>query len=232
MGERITLPPTAHHYLKNVLRRQTGDKIRLFNANSGEGAAQIITLDKKSAVVEITALLRPVPAPSRRRHLIFSPLKAARQDMLIEKAVELGATDFHPVLTDHADVRALNPERTHAQIVEAVEQCERLDLPTLHPLKKLPVLLHDWDENRPILAGIERAPGAQPLGNCTTLITNAAALAMLIGPAGGWSENEKEMLIAHRAITPVSLGETILRAETASLAMLAFVHFLQNQPEK
>ena len=110
--------------------------------------------------------LRPQPEKQLKTALIFAPIKKNRFDWMIEKAVELGVTDFYPVLTQNTEVRKLNEERLQAQIFEAAEQCERLDIPALHSLRKLETLLGEWDKNRTIFACIERydaAPLARPI---------------------------------------------------------------------
>lgn len=135
-------------------------------------------------------------------------------DWLIEKAVELGATDFHPVLTQNTETRKINEERMQKQIFEAAEQCERLEIPALHPLETLELFLQNWPENVPVLACLERFD-APPLSNGMSKHTD---ICLLIGPEGGFTSEEKEK-ISEKAV-PVSLGETILRCETAAIKAL------------
>jgi 16S rRNA (uracil1498-N3)-methyltransferase len=215
-GHGLSLEGNHHHYLKNVMRTMEGDALRLFNGMDGEFIGRIERTGKKSVELTIENCLRKQPALKRRLHLLFPPLKKERLDFLVEKSVELGATDFHPVLTKNTDVRKINEERIKAQIIEAAEQCERLDIPALHGLQNLPETLSGWNGNVPVLAALERFD-APPVKNIS--LTGDAAF--LIGPAGGFTEEEKDSLSKNPAIRPVSLGENILRSETAAIMLLA-----------
>lgn len=213
-GKEFALPQDQAHYLCHVLRLGTGDNLRLFDGRSGEWLAQITGIQKKSATIIVQQNLRLQPPSPTPRHLVFSPIRKERMDFLIEKSVELGATDLHPVLTERSAVRAINEDRLRRQIVEAAEQCERLDIPTLHALRPLPVCLAGLPEDCTILACIERSSAPFPdvlSGPC----------AFVIGPEGGFTENEREGLLKNPAIRPVSLGTNILRAETAALCALS-----------
>lgn len=217
-GKDFALPPDQAHYLGHVLRLKQGDGLRLFDGRSGEWLAQIVGLQKKSATIVVQENIRPQPPPPPSRHLIFSPIRKERMDFLIEKSVELGATDLHPVLTERSVVRAINEERLRRQIVEAAEQCERLDIPVLHALRPLPICLAGVPEACAILACIERIHASFPdaiSGPC----------AFLIGPEGGFTENEREDLLKNPKIRPVSLGPNILRAETAAICALSIARF-------
>lgn len=214
-GDTATLADTQAHYLKTVLRRNDGDHIRLFNGQDGEWLASLAFTGKRGVTAALIKQTRPQPPRNRRVHLLFSPLKKDRLDTLIEKAVELDATDLHPVITERTEVRALNEGRIHSQIIEAAEQCERLDLPELHAIEPMEKLLARW-LGCPVFVGLERSDaktlndGIVPLGDC----------AALIGPAGGWSDKERESFSHMHGIVPVSLGANILRSETAAAVML------------
>ena len=133
--------------------------------------------------------------------------------MVIEKAVELGATHIHPVLFSRTIVRDIKEERIEAQMIEASEQCERLSLPQLSPLKDIKKFLNEWDKDIPIFAGIERADAA-PFHDVLQAASHPKS-AILIGPEGGISADEIALLSSKEFIKPVSLGPRILRAETA-----------------
>jgi 16S rRNA (uracil1498-N3)-methyltransferase len=212
-GQSLHLNGAAHHYLKNVMRLNAGDAVRAFNGRDGEFSLRLRQMDKKSIEATAEQKLRPQENPGRRLHLLFAPLKKERMDFLIEKAVELGVTDLHPILTQNSDVRKINAERTRTQSIEAAEQCERMDIPRLHDMRELFPALSALGPV-PVYAAIERAEA--PL---LSAISGDAAL--LIGPAGGWSDTERERLLSLPTLRPVSLGKTILRAETAAIAGLA-----------
>lgn len=211
----ITLNKQATHYLGNVLRLAMGDHIRIFNGRDGDWLCRIERLGKKDG--QVIAVRQITPQTSRRRSisLLFAPIKKARQDFLIEKAVELGVTDLYPVLTDFTQVRQINAERVERQIIEAVEQCERQDIPKLHPLKSLRERLSDWPAKMPLMFCVERADA--PLMSSCDLSPD---IGVFIGPEGGLSDEEKEL---GDNFTPVSLGASILRSETAVVSALVYI---------
>lgn len=214
----IELDAGQAHYLHNVLRRKNGEFIRLFNGRHGEWRGTLNDLGKKSGHVVLKDQLKAQPESTQRIHLIFTPIKKNRMDWLIEKAVELGVTDFHPVLTQNTEVRKVNAERIESQIFEAAEQCERFTIPALHKLKKLEVLWGEWDTKTPVLACLERfeTQNLQDVERDTS-----ADIAFLIGPEGGFTAEEK-LRIAKHSIA-VSLGDTILRCETAVVKALVLI---------
>lgn len=220
-GVLLNLPDDQSHYLRNVLRKTIGDGVRLFNERNGEWVAYMSTESKKFVTLTIDQQIRSPEMPESATHLIFSPIKKDRNDMLIEKAVELGATHLHPVLFSRTIVRDIKPDRIQAQMIEAAEQCERLSLPTLSPLKDLKKLLGEWNKDIPVFAGIERTD-AMPLADA--LVANdGLKAALLIGPEGGMTAEEIELLNARAFIKPVSLGPRILRAETAAFYGLSIL---------
>lgn len=218
----LPLPDDQGHYLRNVLRKTIGDKVRLFNQQNGEWVAYISSETKKLITLTVEDQIRPSEPDHGDIHLIFSPIKKDRNDMIIEKAVELGVTHIHPVLFSRTIVREIKEERIEAQIIEAAEQCERLSIPQLSPLKDMKKFLNEWDTATPIFAGIERVD-AVPLSDAI-LQSPSPKAALLIGPEGGISAEEIDLLNTKAFIRPVSLGPRILRAETAvfyGLSLLA-----------
>lgn len=216
LGWNVYLDGAPHHYLKNVMRIEIGQTVRLFNGRDGEFWGDIISANKKTIDINLSSLLRPQILRTQKTALIFAPLKKERNDILIEKSVELDVTDFYPIITQNTDVRKINEDRLTAQMVEAAEQCERMDIPTLHPIQTLPQLLSSWDKRNTIFAAIERIDGQNLRGQTMT-----DARTLLIGPAGGFSDDEKSLVMAKDFIIPVSLGYNILRAETAAIVGLA-----------
>lgn len=188
--------------------------IRVFNGQDGEYSTKILRLAKSEAQIELLEKTREQPAPARHTHLFFAPIKKHRMDFLIEKAVELGASDLHPVLTQYTEMRKINAQRLRTQIIEAAEQCERLTVPTLHPLSDLKKAVAAWQNKDPILWCQERtdAPLLKTLEGMKS--------AFLIGPEGGFAPEETDFLAAQKKIRAVSLGPDILRSETAALYCL------------
>ncbi len=225
MGENIVLEDGQAHYLRNVLRRSEGDFVRVFNAQNGEWMGKISFPTKKTVALQILESLRSPLDPDRlpRRHLVFSPIKKDRQDWLIEKAVELGVTDLHPVLMNRSVVRDIRADRVQAQIIEACEQCERLDLATLHPLQNLKQFVQQFSDGAKIYAALERQD-AVFLGDVLKDGVNQNIF-FLIGPEGGFDQDELIFLTNSKGVCPVSLGPRILRAETAAIFGLSLFLF-------
>lgn len=207
----VVLPENQSHYLKNVLRREIGHTIRIFNSFCGEWIGKINRVEKKFVTLNIENQIRPPFVQSSEIHLVFSPIKKDRNDMLIEKAVELGVTHFHPILFARTIIRDLKPDRINAQIIEAAEQCERLSIPTLAPLKDFKKFFAEWDTDIPLLAAIERT-NSQPLSKISL---SSHKTALCIGSEGGFTPDEINLISSKSFATPVSLGNNILRAETA-----------------
>lgn len=222
-GGFVPLNDAQTHYLKNVMRCQLGDQVRLFNGRDGEVQATIADLSKNHAGVNVVSMLRPQTPPTRRIHVMFTPLSKDRLDFVIEKSVELGATDLHPIVTDQADIRKINDDRVRAQVIEAAEQCERLTVPVLHMIMPIDQKLAGWNEDCTVFAAIERA-GAPLMRTLPRAVFHGRDSAILVGPAGGFSAPEKEWIPNVPGVQPVSLGDHILRADTAVLAMLSVLH--------
>ena len=217
-GAKIDLTKDQAHYVITVMRRKAGDPLRLFNGRDGEWLGRIESAKKNSCTLSIGTLLRAQEQTSKKVHLYFPPLAKARMDIAIEKGVELGATDFHPILTQNTEIRKIKRERIESQIIEAAEQCECMSLPRLHPMEKLIPLLNDISDE-PIYACLERYD-AQPLQQALSASND---IRILIGPPGGFTQEERDSLIQNKAITAVSLGESVLRTETAILHALSII---------
>ena len=213
----VTLDADPAHYLGRVLRLKPGDRVRLFNARDGEVAAEITRIGKRDITLSVTETLRAPYAPPPIT-LLFAPLKRHRTATLLEKATELGVSVLQPVLTARTQHPDMKLDKMRAQMIEAAEQTERLDLPELREPIKLfeavesfapPILMGDEGGNAsPIYSVLEGLP--PPVG-------------ILTGPEGGWSPEEREHLRSLPHITPVTLGPRILRADTAAIVMLGLV---------
>lgn len=209
----FALEEAQAHYFRAVLRQQEGDAFRVFNGCDGEFLAKITKLGKKENEALTLEKIKPQPPKSPELHLLFAPIKKQRMDFLVEKAVELGATGLHPVITDRCEIRKINEARLRAQIIEAAEQCERMDIPVLHGAMDLPRKLAALPAN-PVIWCTERldAPLISSL--------KGAMNAFLIGPEGGFTDQEAALLGKTPGISPASLGDTIFRSETAAVFCL------------
>ena len=215
-GQVVSLSREAAHYLFNVMRLGRGDSLRLFNGRDGEWRAEVRDIKKKAGLVEVAENLRP-QSGGPDLWLLFAPVKKARMDMIVEKAVELGVAGLWPVVTAHSNSDRVRADRITAQITEAAEQCERLDVPALFGPAPLSKVLEEWPEERVLYFADERGGVAPALGAFSNGPTSSA---ILIGPEGGFSAAEAEMLREKSFVVPISLGPRVLRAETAALAAI------------
>jgi len=207
------------HKLRAVLRAKVGDEISLFNGRDGEWRARLTDLGKTKAQAECFQQTRTQthePGP----WLAFAPLKKDRQDMVIEKAVELGVERLVPVMTARTENRRLKMERLIQQTIDAAEQCERLTVPTIAEPVSMEKLAEIWPENRTLIVAAERRNVA-PLS--TALATVSGPFGLLVGPEGGFTTPELDWLLKLPTSIAVSLGPRILRAETAAIAALAVI---------
>ena len=218
-ASEIELPREQAHYLTSVLRLGSGDPVSVFNANDGEWLAYLATVSKKSTTLRCERRVADVLPPPDIDY-IFAPLKHARLDYVVQKATELGARRLRPVITQRTIAERVNLERMRANAIEAAEQCNLVFVPEVHEPVKLPKLLAEWQPGRALVYCDERAPIADPL---LALKTLSAPAAVLIGPEGGFTSDEKALLKSLPFVTAISLGPRIMRADTAAVAALTLV---------
>ncbi|WGF90671.1 16S rRNA (uracil(1498)-N(3))-methyltransferase [Marinivivus vitaminiproducens] len=216
-GLSLELDAKAAHYLVSVMRRPVGAEVAVFNAGHGEWRARVDHVGRRSAILTVAENLRPPPGASNGPELWFAPIKKARMETVIEKAVELGVRRLQPVVTRRSVVDRLNPERLDSIMVEAAEQSGRLDLPELMPLRPLPDLLAEADPARPVYAGT--VGHAAP--SLARALRERGSGPVLIGPEGGFASEELADLRSRPYVVFVGLGPRTLRAETAAIAALA-----------
>lgn len=217
-GGSIVLAEDQAHYLRHVLRLEQGAVVALFNGRDGEMRASLSEVSKKACRLIVEVLLRP-QAPASDVWLCFAPIKQGRIEMIVEKATELGVGRLLPVITRRVQMQKVNAARLSAHAREAAEQCERLDVPEVAEAVTLEKLLQDWPSDRRLLVCAERAD-ARPL---LQVAAAAGPVALLIGPEGGFAPEEMQQLANVSQALPVSLGPTILRAETAAIAAMAIL---------
>jgi 16S rRNA (uracil1498-N3)-methyltransferase len=213
-GRAVHLAGPPAHYLINVMRLTTGSPIKLFDDRSGEYLAVISGLSKRDLTLTIERQLRPRQLMPDL-WLCQAMIKKDRLDWVTEKSCELGISRFVPVLTSRCVADKLKEGRLRAQMIEAAEQCERNSLPEIAPLTKLDVLLRDWPAGRTLYFCDER--GGAPFGGAI----KAGPAAVIIGPEGGFTDQENEAIRAHPLAVAVSLGPRILRAETAAITAIS-----------
>jgi|TARA_R100000501_G_scaffold14680_2_gene26626 16S rRNA (uracil1498-N3)-methyltransferase len=218
-GVAVAVDADQARYLGSVMRLAVGDRVLLFDDATGEWDARIEVLSKKSAVLIPENQLRPREAVPDI-WLCAAPIKRARYEWIAEKACELGAARLLPLLTERTggvEAQQAKPERLRAHMIEAAEQCGRTALPELANAVKLASLLDEWPADRALIFCDEDGgdDALAVLGDCP------APAAILIGPEGGFSDAERQRLAAIPVARRISLGQRILRADTAAVAALS-----------
>jgi len=220
-GDAVACTPEQANYLRNVLRLAAGDTVLLFNGHDGEWRAEVAEAGKRAVRLRPEAQVRPQQAGPDIDYL-FAPLKRSRLDYMVQKATELGARRLRPVLTRYTTPERVNSQRMRANAVEAAEQCGILAIPEVLEPDKLARVLAGWEASRRLIFCDEGAELASPIVALQAL--PKGPLAVLIGPEGGFSPEEREDLIAQPFVTRISLGPRIMRADTAAVAAMALVN--------
>ena len=222
-GAAVELGPDAANHLVNVLRLKPGASVVAFNGRDGAWLSRLADARKKGATLEIIV---QVAHQSEKSDVWFgfAPLKVGRLDYLVQKATEMGAGVIQPVLTEYTQVRKLKADKLEAYVLEAAEQCEVLSLPVVEPEIELRPLLGQWRTTqglRRLLFADEVAASSSPVDQISWL--HGLPVGILIGPEGGFSDAERQLLLEQDFVVPISLGPRILRADTAAVAALTLV---------
>lgn len=231
-GAGIDLSADQARYVGQVMRLALDDNLLVFNGRDGEWAARLTRPDKRSAGVTPSTRLRAQPAPSELE-LVIALIKRSGLEWAVEKATELGVGRIRLIATRRSVADHTNVSRLLAIAKEAAEQCERLDIPTIHPPERFDHFLASWPRETRLLLCDETsarlgAADTQELDQVQTVLEAATddgwdRLAVLIGPEGGFDPAERAQLLGLSAVRRVTLGPRILRAETAAVAALAVV---------
>ena len=220
-GVAAALDGPQANYLFNVLRLQPGAELLAFNGRDGEWRVRLARPAKREASLTPLEQLRPQPLPNDL-HCLFAPLKHARLDYMVQKAVEMGVSRLQPALTARTQATRVNIERMRANAIEAAEQCGVLVLPDVGEAQPLAALLAAMETDRALVFCDEDAAQADPVSALRDL-GEARKLAVVIGPEGGFDPRERALLLARPRTLRLSLGPRILRADTAAVAALALV---------
>jgi 16S rRNA (uracil1498-N3)-methyltransferase len=219
-GATVELDRAQANYAVSVLRLGSGDELILFNGRDGEWRASLEVTGRKAAHLTATAQLRPQTAAPDLLYL-FAPLKHARLDYMVQKAVEMGAGELRPVFTRRTQAGRVNLERMRANAIEAAEQCGILSIPAIRDGEDLASAIAALEPERLLVFCDEDAPLADPIE--ALRVGTGRGLAVVIGPEGGFAPEERQLLLAHPNVVRLSLGPRILRADTAAVAALAIV---------
>ncbi|MGV8832402.1 MAG: 16S rRNA (uracil(1498)-N(3))-methyltransferase [Devosia sp.] len=219
-GTQLTLGKEQSLYLAAVLRKSVGDEVVLFNGRDGAWRCALTSDSKKSVGLELIEQIAG-QTPVSDLWYGFAPLKSERLDYVIQKAVEMGVGTIQPVITQRTQVNRLKHERLVANAIEAAEQCEVLSVPVVAPEMTLERLIDGWPAMRTLIVADEGAASSSPVETLSSL--RGKPVGVLIGPEGGFSDQERDRLLALPYVVPISLGPRILRADTAAVAALAVI---------
>lgn len=214
---KVSVNEKQSNYLINVLRMKKGDFLQIFDGKSGEYAAEIAEAEKKKCVLNVHKKVQNFQL-SPDIWLLFAPLKKDCTDMIIQKATELGARKIMPIITRRTNSEKVRIERFTAQSIEAAEQCRRTDIPEICAPQKLEDVLQNWPDDRTLFFLNERGNGENILHK---MQANPGKAAILIGPEGGFNEDEIKKVLENQKVCDIFLGKRILRAETAAIAALS-----------
>jgi len=224
-GRSLGLSRAQANYLVNVLRLTDGQPVLVFNGRDGEWRANLRS-GRKAALLEVLEQTRPQTAAADLEYL-FAPLKHARLDYMVQKAVEMGASRLVPVLTRHTQTKRVNLERMRANAIEAAEQCGILNLPQIGAPVALDEFVAGWTPTRLLVFCDEDAETADPVAALAPArsggLMGALPVSLLVGPEGGFAEDERKALRELPNVIRLALGPRILRADTAAVAALALV---------
>ena len=218
IGQEINLSKEQSHYIANVMRKNIGDEICVFDGKNGEFDAKITQVSKKSVTIECIKQIRAQDNLPNIT-LFFAPIKGHRNDNIIEKATEIGIKNIFPIISERTIVRKPNIEKYRLNAIEAVEQCESLTIPNFYPEKNLMDAINAFEGDKIFFA--DEAGGGNFIKNAVS--QNDKSIALLIGPEGGFSEGERKKLLTNKKVCPISLGGRILRADTAVITGLALL---------
>jgi 16S rRNA (uracil1498-N3)-methyltransferase len=225
-GAVVEPSSAAQNYLLNVLRLREGDALLIFNGRDGEWRATVAKASRRAAQLVVDERTRPQEQGGALEYA-FAPLKQARLDYMAQKAAEMGVARLVPVLTHRTQIRRVNCDRIRANIVEAAEQCGLLSLPSVADPLTLERYLEGLAPDRKLIFCDEDAPLADPLAALGEAFPEPRpvkpSISLLIGPEGGFDDEERQQILSKFGVTPLSLGPRILRADTAAVAALALV---------
>ena len=208
------------HYVTKVMRIKIGEIFSLFNS-SGEWEAKILTLSKSIVEFNITKQLRQKES-TKEMWLAFSPIKSNYFNFMIQKATELGVTKFIPIIFDRTIVRKINKERLKKVIIEAAEQSNRINVPSIEE----PQSLKDFLSNEKMDLIFTDLNSQNKKIDLEKLTSNPTCI--IIGPEGDFSEEEREQILGFADVQPIKINDNILRSETAVISALSIVNYMIN----
>jgi len=225
-GATLGLEAAQANYLVNVLRLKAGANVLVFNGRDGEWRAELTATGKKKAALNVVERTREQTRPGDL-HYLFSPLKHARLDYMVQKAVEMGVSRLAPIMMRHTQAERVNLDRMRANAIEAAEQCGVLNVPEIVEPQKFESLTRGWKAERLLVFCDEDADVKDPIAALASARSGGLAgrlpISVLVGPEGGFTEHERDALLKLPNVVRLALGPRILRADTAAIAALTLV---------
>ncbi len=216
----IYIKNKQHHYLKNVLRIKNQDNILVFDGLTGEWLSKVVSINRDNIVLQVINKTREVKFETDI-WLIFAPIKLFRMNITIQKATELGVTRFVPCITKNTNQPKINIRNLKMNIIEASEQSERLLLPSIDEPAKMEKILENFPKDRCLIFCNENYENLPSIYEAVSKkVNHYKKWAVLIGPEGGFSEEEADKILSVASTISVSLGERILRSDTATTAAI------------
>ena len=211
----IYIKDKQHHFLKNVLRIKVNDEINIFDGITGEWKSAVMSINRENTVLRVTNIINKLKK-SNDIWLVFAPIKHHRMSLAIQKATELGVSKIIPCITEFTNIRKINAQNLHDNAIEAAEQSERLDIPRIEKQVDLTTLLSNWPEDRKLIYCDEKTKEKRSIIDLLTPVKDDEnKWAVLIGPEGGFSDSEQELITKSKNVLSVSLGDRLLRSDTA-----------------
>ena len=216
----IYIKEKQHHFLKNVLRIKLNDVINVFDGITGEWRSQVISISKDKTALKIGNKIREFKAQSDI-WLIFAPIKLFRLNIIIQKAVELGVSKFIPCKTEFSNFDKLNYKNLKLNAIEAAQQSERLDVPKIEKIINLDMMIKEFPNDRALVFCDESDTNLPSIyDELRSNLNNYSKWSVIIGPEGGFSNEERELIKKQKNVLRVTLGSRILRSDTAAISSL------------
>lgn len=223
----VYIKDKQHHFLKNVLRVKINDLINIFDGKTGEWQTKVMSINRDNTALYVINNIRK-NIESSDIWLIFAPIKQHRMNLAVQKATELGVTKIIPCITKYTNIRTINIKNLRDNAIEAAEQSKRLDIPSIEKVVDIESLLSEWPEDRQLIYCDEKnIHGNGIIKTFISLKNSINKWAVLIGPEGGFSDLEKQLIINSKNVISVSLGNRVLRSDTAiTVALFCIQEFL------
>ena len=216
----IYIKEKQHHFLKNVLRVKLNDVINVFDGITGEWRSQVISISKDKTALKIEKKIREFETQPDI-WLIFAPIKLFRLNIIIQKAVELGVSKFVPCKTEFSNFDKLNYTNLELNAIEAAQQCERIDIPKIEKIINFDAIIKELPNDRAIVFCDESDTNLPSIYEKVRLnLNNYSKWSVIIGPEGGFSNEERELIKKQKNVLRVTLGSRILRSDTAAISSL------------